>query len=450
MGIGDLVRKSLWAPLRVLLPKNPWLRVLVFALPIVLLLALFGPALEVVLKLMDFGMRLVEPLLQTTLGRVLLLLIVFALGGLFAVWLLKNRVRDMRAEAVLGRHLQAVGDLVGLDLRRSRERFRRVSRYRGPLPDRYPHVVADSNLKLARLCLEQGRTDEALGWLTRVLEGGLPDELRRSLLQLRVRALRRQGEVLPGALRAAVHAAVAEFPNDYHLQCELRDLVVAAGDPHAAATAQEAVHKHAPPAAALREHQRLVADLMASGRAHLDAGELDAGRRVVKKLANVDKDGPSSGLLLGDLQRQAGDLRAAIRSYGGTRSPTGLDRIAELLSEHPGAVDERELLESCPLQGALLLVARELARRGETARAERAARRAADALGPTPTVCAVLAEVLELLGKDEKARLLREQAIVRLLSPGDAVTGASGTVQAHRDGLPRGEGGGAVPPPLRS
>lgn len=420
MGLGDVVRKTLWAPVRVLLPKNPWLRVLVLALPFVLLLALFGPALDVVLKLMELGMRIIDPLLQTTLGRILLLLVVFSLGGLFTVWLLKSRVRDMRAEAVLGRHLQAVADLVGLDLRRSRERLRKVSRYRGPLPDRYPHVVADSNLKLARQSLEQGRADEALGWLTRVVEAGLPEELRRSLLQLRVRALRRQGEVLPAALREEVERAVARFPNDYHLLGDLRDLVAAEGDPHAVAAAQEAVARHAPPTAALREHQRLTADLLASGRAHLEAGEVDACRKVAKKLAAVDKDGPASGLLLGDLHRRTGDLRAAIRAYGGTRSPAGLDRIAELLSEHPGAVDERELLESCPLQGALLLVARELARRGDTARAERAARRAADALGPTPTVCAVLAEVLELLGKDEKARLLREQAIVRLLVPSPA------------------------------
>jgi tetratricopeptide (TPR) repeat protein len=427
MGFGDMVRKTLWAPVRVLLPKNPWLRVLVLALPFVLLLALFGPALDVVLKLMDLGMRVIEPLLQTTLGRILLLLLVFSLGGLFTVWLLKSRVRDMRAEAVLGRHLQAVADLVGLDLRRSRERFRKVSRYRGPLPDRYPHVVGDSNLKLARLSLEQGRTDEALGWLTRVVEAGLPDELRRSLVQLRVRALRRQGEVLPQALREEVQQAVARFPNDYQLLGDLRDLIVAEGDLHAAAAAQEAVSKHAPPAAAPREHQRLVADLLASGRAHLDAGELEACRKVAKKLAHVDKDGPSSGLLLGDLHRHAGDLRAAVRAYGGTRSPVGLDRIAELLTDHPGAVDERELLESCPLQGTLLLVARELARSGDTARAERAARRAADALGPTPTVCAVLAEVLQLLGKDEKARLLREQAIVRLLSPSTSTSAAAGS-----------------------
>ena len=89
-----------------------------------------------------------------------------------------------------------------------------------------------------------------------------------------------------------------------------------------------------------------------------------------------------------------------VRVYGATRSPSGLDRIAELLTEHPAAIEPRELLANCPMQGALLLVARELARAGEHDRAQRAARVAAEALGPTPTVCAVLAEVL---GGSERA-----------------------------------------------
>ena len=40
--VGDLVRKGLWAPVQAILPKNPWLRVLVYALPVLLLLALLG------------------------------------------------------------------------------------------------------------------------------------------------------------------------------------------------------------------------------------------------------------------------------------------------------------------------------------------------------------------------------------------------------------------------
>ncbi len=420
--VGDWVRRGLLFPLKALLPKNPWLRVLVYALPVVLLLALFSPALDVVVRLLELVLRLIEPLLQTTLGRVLLLLLVFTFGGMFAVWLLKSRVRDMRAEAVLGRHLQAVGALVGQDRRRCRDLFRKVARYRGAPPTRYPHVVADANLKLARESLDAGRTDEALGWLSRVIEPGLPNELLRSLLQLRVRAWRRQGEILPGALRSEVERALDRFPNDHALLGEQRDLVVGDGDPHAFAAIQERVFQHAPPAQKAHERQRWIEALTQAGAAAIAAEERDVVKKLAKKLAVADKDGPSSGLLLGELQRQLGDLRTAIRTWGATRSPQGLDRIAELLAAHPGALDPRELLECCPLQGTLLLVARELARQGETARAERAARLAAEALGPTPTVCAVLAEVLGLLGQEAKARLLREQTVARLLagSPGPA------------------------------
>ena len=415
--VGDLLRKGLWAPIRAILPKNPWLRVLVYALPIVLVLALFGPALDVVLKLMDLGMRLIEPLLETTLGRILLLLVVFTLAALFFVWLLRRRVRDMRAEATLGRHLQATAALVGLDRRRSRERFRRVARYRGPLPDRYPHVVKDANLKLARLCLEDGQVDEALGWLARVVEPGLPDELMRSLLQLRLDALRRQGEVLPATLRREAEQAVERFPKDATLLTVLRELAEAEGLPDEAMAWQERIAKNAPPATIGAERQRYVDMLVAAGERALAAGELEQARKLAKKLQKADPDDPAGKLLLGDVHRAAGELRHAVRVYGATRSPTGLDRIAELLSENPGAVGARELLVNCPMQGALLLVARELARAGELDRAERAARVAAEALGPTPTVCAVLAEVLDLLGQRKKALLLREQTVRRLLEP---------------------------------
>ena len=423
---GDLVRRGLSAPFRALLPKNPWLRVLVYALPIVLVLALFGPALDVVLKLLDFVLRIVEPLLQTTLGRILLLLVVFTLGGLLAVWLLQHRVRVLRGEAVLGRHLQATAALVGSDHKRSRELFRKVARYRGPLPDRYPHVVADANLKLARMSLDAGRTDEALGFLARVVEPGLPDELLRSLVQLRVRVWRRQGQLLPGALRREVEGAVERFPKDYVLLGELRDLIAADGDDEALAAAQEKLHKQAPPAAVAREKQRWLDALVAAGQAAIRGGDRDAAKKCAKKLAQVDKDGPLSGLLLGDIQRAAGDHRQAIKAWGATRSPAGLDRIAELLAEHPGCVEPRELLECCPLQGTLLIVARELARLGEHGRAERAARVAAEALGPTPTVCAVLADVLGLLGQEGKARLLREQAVARLLGGGPVLVDPAG------------------------
>lgn len=415
--VGDMVRKGLFAPIKAILPKNPWLRVLVYALPIVLLLALFGPALDVVLKLVDLVIRVIEPMLQTTIGRILLMLVVVTITSLLLFWLLRRRVRDMRAEATLGRHLQATAALVGLDRKKSRDLFRRVARYRGPLPDRYPHVVQDANLKLARQSLDANKVDEALGWLARVVEPGLPKELSRSLLQLRLEALRRQGEVLPATLRREAEQAVEKFPEDVQMLAVLRDLSEAEGKADEVLQWQEKIAKHAPPAAAVRERQRYVDALVVAGERALAEDQPDVAKKLAKRLQKADPDGASGKLLLGDVHRAAGEFRQAVRLYGGTASPAGLDRIAELLSENPGVIEPRELLANCPMQGGLLLVARELARAGETQRAERAARVAAESLGPTPTVCAVLAEVLDLLGQDQKAQLLREQTVAQLLSP---------------------------------
>ncbi len=415
--IGSVVRKGLWAPIKAILPKNPWLRVLVYALPIVLVLALFGPALDVVLRLVDLVIRVIEPLLQTTIGRILLMLVVVTITALLLFWLLRRRVREMRAEATLGRHLQATAALVGLDRRKSRDLFRRVARYRGPLPDRYPHVVQDANLKLARQSLDRNKVDEALGWLARVVEPGLAKELSRSLLQLRLEALRRQGEVLPATLRREAEQAVVRFPEDVNMLAVLRDLSEGEGKAQEVLKWQEKIAKHAPPATRVRERQRYVDALVAAGQRALQGGEVDAAKKIAKRLQKAEPDGASGKLLLGDVHRAAGEFRQAVRLYGSTASPTGLDRIAELLGENPGVIEPRELLANCPMQGGLLLVARELARAGEYQRAERAARVAAESLGPTPTVCAVLAEVLDLLGQEQKAQLLREQTVARLLSP---------------------------------
>ena len=411
----EVLRKGMLAPIKALLPKNPWLRVLAYALPVVLLLALFGPAVDVLLKLFELGLRVLEPMLDTVFGRVLLVLITCALAAMVAVLLLRSRVRELRAEAILGRHLGATSALVGLDRVRCKEQFRLVARYRGPLPQRYSHVVQDAHLKLARIALSEGEVDEALGCLARVVEPGLPKELHRSMLQLRLEALQRQGQVLPATLRREAEAALAKFRGDVAVLRVLRTLSEAEGDLDESLRRQEQITRHAAPADQAAERQRY-ADMLASAcERALQMNDHAHARKLAKLLIKTDPEGASGALMLGDVHLATGDLRKAVQSYGRALTPEGLDRIAGLLADHPGAIDPRELLINCPMQGALLVVARELAKAGEHGRAERAARMAADALGPTPTVCAVLVEVLDLLGDAERAKLLREQTVARLL-----------------------------------
>ncbi|MGE3175017.1 MAG: hypothetical protein AB7O97_20480 [Planctomycetota bacterium] len=414
--LGDGMRRLAGAPLRALLPKNPLWRWALILLPVLILLAFLEPAANLLIKLFEFGLRVIEPLLQTTVGRVVLLILVFTAGGLLAATLLRGRIRTFRGRVLLGRHLQGVAALLQSDRRRSRELFLRVAKQKRVQPAEYPALAQDANLKLARLCLEEGDVDRALGWIARVVEPGLPKELRRSLLQLRIQALRRQRAALPETLEQEAREAVAAFADDYALHKELRELVALRGDLRETAELQARVHKLAPQAAAAAEQEQLAHDLTAAASAALAGGEPDVARKLQKRLAKLP--GPAGGLLLGEIHGAAGDVRAAVKAFGATRSPEGLDRIAELLRQHPGVMEPRELLECCPMQGTLLLVARELARLGHLDAARRAAQQAAETLGPTPTVCAVLAEVLHLLGREQEARLLGEQAVQRLLGPG--------------------------------
>lgn len=413
---GSWFRKVAWAPFRAILPKHPLWRAAVIALPLLVLLALFQPVADLLLKVVDLFFRVLQPMLETPVGRVFLLLVSAAVVGLVVFATMRERLRGMQHGLVLSRHLDAVAALLRNDQRRSRDLFLRVQKRRRAVPADYPAVVQDAHLKLARIMLEQGNATEALAFTERVVEPGLPPELDRSLRQLRLQALRRQGQVLPETLLRVAEAAVEKHPKDYRLHCELRELHRLRSDLVAAARTQQLVVELAPPARRAEEEETLCRDATAAAEEALARGELDVAKKLQKSIARLP--GPNGGLLLGAILEHKGDLRGACKAYGQTRSPEGLDRIAALLQRHPGAVDVRDLLECCPMQGTLLLVARELARSGQQEAARRAAQQAAKLLGPTPTVCAVLAEVLECLGQREQAQLLAEQAVVRLLEHG--------------------------------
>lgn len=414
--LGDGARRMMFAPLRALLPKHPVLRWLVILLPILAVLAFLEPAVGLLFRVFDLGVRVLEPLLVTTLGRIVLLLLAVAIAGLLAATLLRGRIATFYGKVLLGRHLEGIAALLDADPARSRTRFQRVSRQKNVQPAEYPFLAQDANLKLARLCLEAGDAEGALRHVALVVEPGLPRELRRSLLQLRVMALRLHGNVLPETLAEETRAGLQEFADDYVLLRELRALVRQRGDLLETAELQARVAKAAPPATAAAERQQWIDDLVAAALQALETRDLELARRLQKKLARLG--GPQAGLLLGEIHVREGDVRAAVRAFGATRSPEGLERIAALLREHPGCMEPREILECCPLQGALLVLAREFARQGHYEQAERAARQAAQVLGPTPTVCAVLAEVLGMLGRDAEARLLGEQAVRHLLGDG--------------------------------
>lgn len=412
--LGDLVRRGVGAPVRALLPRNPWLRLLVFAIPVLILAAFLEPVLSLLTRGMDLVLRTFTPLLDNPLGRLILLNVLLLIGLIVCWYTLRDRFRNMRSGTLLRHHLDGVNALVA-EPARARELFRKVAASKAQPPNQYPAAVADAQIKLARLDLEAGNYDSALAWLTRVREKGLPRELRRSLLQLRAEAAVAHGQVLPESLEADLRAGLKRFPDDGVLLAQLRRALLDRGELEEAAALQEKIAGKAPPGRRDPEQQRLLDDLLVAGEAALGRGDLKLALRLARKAQSVLPD-PRSGCLIGKVRLAEGSLKAAVKEWGATRSPEGLELMAELLDRNPGVLGPRELLECSATEGTLLLVAREYARAGDHDRALRAARRAARSLGPLPSVTAILSEVLTLCGQPDEAAQIQDEAVLRLLA----------------------------------
>ena len=414
--LGDWTRKAALSPFKLLVPRNPWVRLLLLLLVISLLLAFLEPVLRLALKGVELLGQIMTPMLDNPVGRLVLtnlLLLVIAFG----LWrMLRGRLRSLQSGLVLRRHLQGLDALLAEQPRRARELFTRVARSRAAGGD-VPFLPQDACLKLARLALDANEPNAALAHLARIRERGLPKELRRSAAQLEAEACFAQGQILPETVERELRETCREFPDDVRMLALLRRLLRARGELDEAAAVQERIVKHAPPRAQALERERLVHDLVDAARAALDRDEHVPARALARRAQRADPDAVAPGSVLGEILLAQGDVRGAIREWGATRSPQGLEQVARLLDERPDVLTPRELLELCPLEGALLLVARQLARAGEHRKALRAARRAARALGPTPTVTAVLAEVLTACGQVEEARTLGEAALRRLVAP---------------------------------
>ncbi len=415
--LGDLFSRAFWAPVKAVMPKNPWLRILIIGIPILLVMALLEPVFGLLEKAVDLIVRLIAPLMETSGGRLLLLNLVLLVLVVIAFLVLRSRLRKLFSGLILRRHLDGIGQLLDDESKTARDSFRRVAKSKALPPSVFPQIREDAKLKLARLSIDRGQANEAIHWLTKIKETGMPKELKRSLAQLRARSFLAQGEILDESMEAELRASLERFPGDPVLAGLLRSQMLQAGRLEEAARAQELVFKNSPVSSREHERQRLLEDQVRCGDEALSKGELELARSYAKKAQKLAPKAPEPGCLLGKVSVAKGDALGGIREWGRTRSAAGFELLSGLLDEHPGIVSPRELLEACPMEGTVLLVAREYARQGDTRRAERAARAATRNLGLTPSTAAVLAEVLELCGRTEDARSICQEAVKRLVAP---------------------------------
>ncbi len=415
--LGDLVRRSVMAPFKILLPRSPVARLLILVLLIAVLVAFLEPVLNLVVRGFEGIVRLATPLFDNPVGRLLLVNVLLVVTAIVAWRLLGGRIRRMRTALRLRRHLDAIDALLRGETGRAAALFRTVTRRPGLVPAEYPAIQTDACLKLARLALAEERPNEALAWLTRIRDSDVAPEWKRSVAQLRCRAWIAQGEILPQTVERELRDAVAMHQKDAVLWGLFRDFLASQNRWTEAAEAQQEVLEYTLPAARPAARERLVADWIAAGDEALAAGDLARAKSCCRRARAADPEADEPGLLAGRVALAGGDPKAAIREWGRTRSTRGLEAIGGLLDTTPDVMSPRELMEACPMAGTLLIVARQYARAGDHRKAMRAAQRAARTLGPTPSVVVVLAEVFRLCGDVERARALREEGLLRLVAP---------------------------------
>lgn len=407
-------RNLLLRAARRLWPRNRWARLLLVLVPLLVLLVLVDPIVGAVRLVVGLAEAVLRPILSDPGGRLVAVCISLLAGGLLSLHLLRNKLRSLRSGLVLRHHLDALGAYLRGDRRRARDLWLAIARGRGSPPSEYTCVREDACLKLARMALEDGRAGEALAWVLRVQPDGLPPALQRTQAQLRCRAVAATRDSLPESCRREIEAAVARWPDDAVLLRLQRDRALADGELVQAARVQERIWRAAEPAAAADERDTAVQLHLRAARAALAEDDVQRAAEACERARALDADAVAHSLLEGELRMRQDDLEGALRAWARVPGSAALTRCAEAVDVSPGRLTPRELLECCPTEGGLLLVARAHARLREPRRALRAARRAARQLGPTPTVSLVLAQVLREAG-DPGADAFAAEAAARLL-----------------------------------
>lgn len=409
--------RALWQFGRRMLPRGVAGRVLLIGIPVLIVLAFVSPVLGAIRALFDLLAALLGPALRDPTGRLILVLLSLLVGGFVAVHVLRDRIRRFRAGLVLRRHLDAVAAWLDGDGARAKELWQKSLTSTEPLPGEYRFVREDATLKLARQALAAGDVGEARVFLLQVRAEELPPALARAAAQLRAQVCAADPDALPQTRRREFAAALAQFPDDPVLLELMRGQLVAEGDARGALALRERLVDAVGPRARAEQREALAHDWLELAAQALGTGDYVACQDALQKVAAVDPRRAESSLLPGELRLAQGDLPGALRAFARTPGSSGLARAAAALDVSGARLTAREILECMPNAGGLLLAARAYARAGEHRRALRAARRAARMLGPSPTVAAVLAELLHA-ADDPTAAGFTAEAVSRLVEHG--------------------------------
>ncbi len=350
----------------------------IIALPILIILTLLGPVFQIIAPLMKLLASLLSSLLQTTVGRFAILLVVGIVLTLAFYRKIKATGARLLGFYALRCFLTGMNQMAMGRYRSAIRQFRRVARVNRTIDLEqavpvYPTVAAEAMIKLG-LCYQAiGDQNRGMQWLERVPKKDLAPSLRRLLGEARALLYDDNPELMEATVRRELTTALEGDPRNLRLLETMRERVTADGDPQAVIAVQERIVKVLRGESRDRAKRDLGVLFFRWGKQCFIEGRLDEARQHLKKSASLVPDFALPTVLLGDLEVQSHSVSEGVRLWAGQPSLPVLERLQLLLKNQDELDDERlaSTLAEFPYIGTLVLLAQEFLERNDLRRAER-------------------------------------------------------------------------------
>lgn len=409
-GPGFIDKLSPLGPVKAWLKKHKWVRRLLYVTPVLLVLALIGPVLGAVNKLLGLVMTVVSPLFETSVGRVVLvtLLVVGAIAVVY--FFFKDRVLDAFRRYALSLHLRALEARLAGRVAEAERLFRSVLRcgrffdlQKGLASTHGPLDVA-ARLELARAALLRGEAKRARRELALVTRKDLSKRQTLCLAELEARIHTMTSTGIAETVIRKLREAHEAWPAHPDIALLLAGRIEQSGDAEAAAgVLRESLRKVTKLRAHEITHALAALELRRSERAIL-TGDYALAQRLVDRALRLEES--EAGLLRkADLLLAKADLDGALRVLADVGTPQAKARARALLLADDVPLDARMLLERIPSRASLLTLAEHFYTRSDLGRARRTLEvllRGMEA--PSPRALALLASIEMEEGHEDLAR----------------------------------------------
>lgn len=393
-----------------------WFRFLIYALPVLAVLVLLGPALGVLNQLLKLGVSFLTPIVKSPGGRFVLvnLLLVAVVLVLYAKG--KDRIRSLLAYQGMKHFLSGMQLLSGGFTREAARRFTRVVRLSRWVDfervlSAYPEIVADAEVRLGLCAYRSGDLDGALRWLELARKRKPPAGVMATLREVRAIVYHEHPTLADETAWKELDEASRKDPSNVRVNRVMLERAEAEGDAIRALDMLRRIHAATEGDDRRAAGDRLVAYLYERARAFHERGEHGQARGLLKEAEGVRPGSESVHLLLGDVELARGNEAAALKAWAVAPGPASRSRVARLLE---AGADPRQVLARYPHAEVLLDVARRLIGRGAHAQAARTLEKAA-AVGADPVeVEKLLGDVSHASADDERARLHYLRAMTRV------------------------------------